>query len=223
MKRSIYGLLLLAASCSHEAPKPQAQILEKTAVKPVVALVPLLDTAKHPLSWNLSEEFTSLIQHGLVQRDKFYLVDDQKVASMMKRVKEHHHLFDTDLSWMKRVFFGNEFIVFMQLIDHTEMSLPVKEEVSEQDLAVELSIKVRVRVVDLREEEPKIALQEIITTSHHIPKEFNTHHFTQVEWGQDNYAISPMGMAHASLSREIASRLEDYILYSFQLNPTLKD
>lgn len=218
MKRSIaiISLLLLAAGCSHDSPQPQAQLYEKESIKPVVALVPLFDHAKHLLSWSLSEELTSLVHYGLMQRDKFYLVDDDKVATMMKRLKEHHNPFDTDLSWMKRVFFGNEFVVFMELIDHAQTPLPAKEEVSVQDLSSELTMRVRIRVVDLREEEPKVTLQEIIADSHQIPKEFNSHHFTQVEWGQENYTISPMGMAHANLSREIATRLEDYILYSME-------
>lgn len=70
----------------------------------------------------------------------------------------------------------------------------------------------RVRVFDLRGKEPKIVLQELIHDSHFIPRQFTQANFYQVPWGHESFSISPIGLAHAEFTKEISSRLEDYIL-----------
>ena len=70
----------------------------------------------------------------------------------------------------------------------------------------------RIKVVDLRSEKPQIVLQELIQDTHFIPKRFSRFNYEQVIWGQENYNLSPLGLAHSALSKEIARRVEDYIL-----------
>jgi hypothetical protein len=77
-------------------------------------------------------------------------------------------------------------------------------------------MSVRVRVIDMRGKQPKIVLQELIHDTHHIPRQFTRANFYQVAWGKESFNISPMGLAHAQLTKEIASRLEDYILLAMR-------
>jgi hypothetical protein len=217
MKKLVLCLALLAVGCNKEDRTPQqTKAYENGTTKPVVAIVPLIDSARHHLPWDLSHEITSLIHYRLTQKDTLYIVDQEKVQSMLKRVKDTHHPFDTDFAWMKKVFLDDEFVVFMELIHHEQADVPAREVTASEDLPKELTIQVRLRVIDLRPETPKIALQEIIRDAHFIPKEFTTTHFVQVEWGKDNYSISPIGMAHAHISKEISNRLEDYILLAMK-------
>lgn len=211
--RNLLCLAFLLAGCEKDNP-PNSQTLfyENGTAKPIVAIVPLIDSSHHPLSWNLSDEMTALVLYRLMQKDKFYLIDQEKVGSFVKRIKETNNPFDTDLSWIKRVFFDNEFVVFMELIEHEQSPIPTRELTAAEDLPAELSMRVRVRVIDVRGEEAKVVFQEIIKDSHVIPKQFTQSHFAQVEWGKENYPISPIGIAHAQISKEIAARLEDYIL-----------
>jgi hypothetical protein len=211
--------LVLCAGCEKEQhTSNQARFYENGRAKPIVALVPVIDNSQSDISWNLSDEFTSSVHYRLMQKDRLYLVDVEKVRATTKKLKEFHNPFDIDLSWIKKAFFENEFVIFMELFSHEEVPVSSKEATSHKDAPLELMMKMRVRVIDLQGEEPKIALQEIISNSHYIPKQFNRDHFTQVEWGNENYNISPLGVAHAQMAKEIASHLEDYILLSTQRN-----
>ena len=209
------SLALLAVGCQQNTKhSEQAMYTQTGKVKPIVALVPLIDNTKTKVSWNLSDELTSAVHYRLMQKDRLYLIDSAKVGSMVKKLKESNNPFDLDIAWVKKVFFENEFVIFMQLLTHEEFLIASKESTNDKELPAELSMSVRVRVIDLRQDEPKIVLQEIIQDSHYLPKQFTSANFTQVEWGKDNYGISPLGVAHSQLAKQIASRLEDYILLS---------
>jgi len=210
-----FCLILLMTGCSQEDKNSlQTRFYENGAAKPIVAIVPLIDNSRHKLNWNVSDEITALVHYRLMQKDKLYLVDEEKVGHMIKKIKADTSLFDTDLSWVKKIFFEDEFVVFMELIHHEQTPITQKELTAPEDLASELNLSVRIRVIDIREEPSKVVLQEIIKGAHFVPAQFNASHFLQVEWGKENYSISPIGMAHAQISKELAARLEDYILLS---------
>jgi hypothetical protein len=211
----LVSLLLLAASCDQQTKQPEQAMYTQTGkAKPIVALVPLIDTSKAKVSWNLSEELTSSIHYKLMQKDHLYLIDKEKVNHVVKKIKDTNNPFDLDVSWVKKVFYDYEFIVFMQLLTHEEVFATTPNSVDVKDSPAELSMAVRVRVIDLRGNEPKVVLQEIIKDSHYLPKQFTSANFTQVGWGTDSFDISPVGVAHSQLAKQVATRLEDYILLS---------
>jgi hypothetical protein len=215
-RRMTIGLglcLLLAAGCQNEMDNTQARVDESGHAKPVVALVPDIDSTAHDLPWSLGDELTAMLQHRLIQKDKVYLVDDNKVRSLVKRFQLSDNPFGLDISWVKRAFPENEFVVFIEFLEHEEKTLDAKNS-SPQDCSAELSMSVRLRVIDLRGAQPKIALQEMVHDTHYVPRQFTKLNFHQEPWGKESFNISPLGLAHAQLTQEIASRLEDYILLS---------
>jgi hypothetical protein len=207
-------LLLLCTGCEKESScRCQAQLYERS--RPIVALLPVIDHSSSNLSWNLSEELTAAIHYRLIQKNAFYLLDKEKTRSLQKNLKEPLNPFGADILWMKQAFLGQEFVVFMELMTHEEVPLSVKNAAaSSNEGPSEIQIKMRLRVIDLRHEQAEIVLQEILTNSHAIPKPFTRFESRQVPWGSENYNISPLGMAHAELTKEIATHLEDYILLS---------
>ena len=70
---------------------------------------------------------------------------------------------------------------------------------------------IRVIVVDIRQAQPVVILQEVVQDSHFIPRQFNQYNFHQVYWGNEEFEVSPLGMAHTQFLKEISSRIEDYI------------
>ena len=70
----------------------------------------------------------------------------------------------------------------------------------------------RVRVFDVRGNEPKVILQELVQNSHFIPRQFTSEHFYQASWGTENFQITPVGLAHAKFTKELASRIGEYVL-----------
>jgi hypothetical protein len=179
--------------------------------RPVVAIVPLINSTKTDIPWNLSDELTYTVYHRLANKDKLYLVNLQKVTDTLKKLQTANP-FVPDITWIKHAFPDDEFVVFMELIEHEETLQKTKNPLPATSLAADLNVTVRLRVIDVRSNTPSVVLQEMIHDSHHIPKQFTSANFYQIPWGQDSYDISPLGLAHAELAGHIASRLEDYVL-----------
>ena len=207
------GLSLVLTSCNRGEDSSQSAAVQQVK-KPIVAIVPLIDHSQSGLNWNLSLELTKSIRENLLKRENLYLMGEDKVAGVLKKMHEAHDPFDANISWAKRLFPHDEFVVFMELAQHDEIPLFTSKESSPQDSPAELNMMVRLRVIDLRGNEPKIVLQELVQNREQIPRQFNKSNFYQVPWGNEMFDISPLGMAHAQLTKEISSRIEDYILIS---------
>lgn len=208
---SLCCLALFSVGCRNDDGQ-QAYYQQGSHMKPVVAIVPLIDSSQSAVSWNLSDELTSTIHHRLSQKEKLYLVDMQKVRSSIKKLNGNHNPFSTNLAWVKKTFSDDEFVVFLELIEHEEVPVYNQKTASAADSPAQLNMSVRVRILDLRGKEPEVVLQEMIHDNHYIPKQFTQANFFQVPWGKDSFSVSPIGLAHAQLTKEIAGRLEDYIL-----------
>jgi hypothetical protein len=212
---ALSALVILATSCTHQKDDTVQQATAQQQAlqpRPIIALVPIVDNTKNDLPWSLSEELTSTIHYRLSQKGNVYLSDQNKVVGITKHLNKSQNPFSDNLSWVKKAFNGSEFVVFMELIEHVESPLKSSKDASRLDAPAELNMSMRVRVVDLRSSQPAIVLQEMVHDSHHVPKQFTRANFHQVPWGQDSFNISPLGLAHAQFTKEIASRVEDYVI-----------
>ncbi len=93
-----------------------------------------------------------------------------------------------------------EFEVTMQLMQQEEAVQSPSE----------MSIGIHLKIVDLRSEKPRIVLQEILRITTLLEKPFYA--FGESDLQGDQFSVSPLGMAQSKLSRDIATRIEDYIL-----------
>lgn len=209
---SIIALSLCAIGCQNKNNATAAVEQHIKINKPIVALVPIIDHSHSDLTWNVSDELTRGIYERLMKQDNLYLIGGEKIQAITKKLTNEHDPFGPNIEWVKKAFRDHEFVAFMELVDHDEVPLYTSKEMATADSAAELNMSVRMRVIDLRGTEPKIVLQELIRDSQHIPRQFTKANFYQVPWGNEAFDISPLGMAHAQLTREIASRVEDYIL-----------
>jgi len=208
----LLALGLAAASCQNPKTTAQAIFSQDGKHKPTVALVPVFDNTTPDVSWSLSDEFTHTIADKLLKKDKLFLTPLQKVNGLITDVQRGQNPFAYDIAWVKPAFAGQDYVVFMELIEHEEK--PIKNSPQDDPLtcAANLDIAVRVRVLDLTKEAPSIALQEIIHHHQYMPRQFTKYNFHQEAWGHTGFAISPLGLAHAQLTKELASRIEEYIL-----------
>jgi hypothetical protein len=208
----LLSLALLATSCQPRSSSAQARFYQDGRQKPTVALVPVFDHTSPTVEWDLSEEMTHAITDRLLRKDKLFLTHEKKVRSFIKDLQHSQNPFTMDIAWIKPIFAEQDFVVFMELLEHTETPIKNSPQDNLEFCAAELSVSLRVRVLDLRGENPKIVLQEIIHQQQHLPRQFTKFNFYQVGWGQDGFAISPLGLAHAQLTKEVASRIEEYIV-----------
>lgn len=204
MRYLILAALIALVGCNRGSNDEMSRFHEDGRVKPSVAIASMLDTTSFDASWNLSDEITHGVMNQIASSGEIYVHSEQESPFTQNP-------FDTDLSWMKREFHSEEFVAFLELVEHE--FAPVKTSgVSPHETSNNLNMSVRLRVIDLRSDSPKIVLQEMIRDSYFIPKTLIPCDYTVDVWGTDNYRKTPMGVAHAQLISEIANRITDYIL-----------
>lgn len=203
------ALLLLMGSCSRNTEEQALRYHDDGRAKPIVAYIPIFEQAKFEFPWQLTDEFSTDIHTRLTKNDRLFIKNQNDFSG-------NHSLedpFGKDLQWMKPSFEGSEYVVLMELVDHhITPNTPITE--TETKSAQTLNLTMRVRVVDLRNVKPKIILQELIQQSHHIPKFLSDIDYTKTRWGTKRFSISPIGIAHRHFTKEITTRIEDYIILS---------
>jgi hypothetical protein len=209
----LVALTFIAAGCNLAVQQASKQP-QQTILKPIVTIVPVIDSTKDS-HWGLSDEFTYCINHQLAQRNHFFLLDPDKTCRVTYQPSFAQNPFIQDVTWIKKSFFNQEFVVFLELIEHNEVARQGdKKPFDSLKCSAELLMTMRIRIFDLRGEEPKIVLQELLHESHFIPRAFTRSNFQQEKWGHETFAISPMGLAHSQFIRHICNRLEEYILWT---------
>ncbi len=197
-------IALAAASCSHNQNDQMSRFHDDGRAKPSVAVASMLDTTSFDASWSLSEELTQGVMNLVAGTGQVYVHSQQESPFT-------ENPFGTDLAWMKREFQGEEFVAFLELVEHE--FAPVKAKgVSLQEASSNLNMGIRLRVIDLRGAAPKIVLQEMIRDSYFVPKTLIPTDYSVEVWGTEAFRKSPMGIAHAQLVQEVATRITDYIL-----------
>lgn len=200
----VFAALIALTSCNRGSNDEMSRFHEDGRVKPSVAIASMLDTTSFDASWSLSEEITSGVMSQIAGTGQVYVHSEQESPFT-------ENPFGSDLSWMKREFHSEEFVAFLELVEHE--FAPVKAKgISTQEASCNLNMAIRLRVVDLRSDSPKIVLQEMIRDSYFIPKTLIPCDYSVNVWGTDLYRKSPMGVAHAQLVNEIAARITDYII-----------
>jgi len=205
----VFCLSALVSGCQKDTASTSA-ISESRLTKPAVAVVPLIDNSQSSLDWNVSEEITYTLCNSLDHKKIFDLALPSRIRAQTKRMKGKNNPFGNDINWVKEVFAEEDFVVFLELIEHSET--PKGEMKAASMLPAELKLAVRMRIVDNRGSLPKVTLQEILEDSHFIPKQFNKYNFTQCSWDSEEFGLSPTGMAHTQMIKELKDRIEAYIL-----------
>ncbi len=205
---------LIAAGCDDQNRSP-SQVLSQLSHrnKPVVSIVPMIDNTKGNYEWNIADELSCSLNERLSRLNHLQLVDVKQIRARIDELGGTSHPFSTDTSWLKKAFTKEDFIAFFELVKHEEVLEQTRKKSLDPSLCnAHLDLSVRVRVFDLRNDEPKVILQELIHDSHFIPRQFTQENFYQVPWGNESYSISPMGIAHEEFIKELAKRIDEYIL-----------
>jgi len=183
---------------------------EDGRAKPIVKIAPVIDSSNYELSWSLSEELTDLIVNITAQKGSLYIPLEKT---------SHDHItqnpFGNDLAWVKNHYKNSEFVVFTEIVEHEDAIADKKTDQEISDIrkqSHDLNISMRVRVIDLRYDVPKIVLQEIIKDTFYISKNVLHSNCDIVVWGTEEYSKSPMGLAHMQVARYLVDQINDYVL-----------
>lgn len=210
--------LSLFACQSNKAKIQSFRYYENAKQKPIAALVPLISRVSAPdVAWDVCQEITAEVHRRIINRGQLFLNPIQ-LSSRLSTKLHSEDLVAITRSDLKEFRPENEYVVFMELIEHQELRSDVLEvQATDPSLQNEkdiLSVRVRVRVYDLRMDEPKVILQEILHAQYYIPKVERDLDYHKVVWGGDSYSASVYGRAHAKLEKDLAHQIENYICIS---------
>jgi len=210
-----FALCIASFGCTKNVNEQATRYHDDGRSKPIVALVPVFDSSGAKVSWSLSEEFTDHIRQRFLKRSNFYINTPDQINAEIGTLNESHDPFSQDYSWIHSTFGEEEFVVFAELVEHDIHPKQAKNNfIDKLTPSCELSMTMRIRVFDLRGETPEVVLQELVHQSHLIPKPSELTEQNPDRWKKMTFIVTPLGLAHNQFSKEVAKRIEDYILLS---------
>lgn len=180
---------------------------EDGRVKPSVVMLPIQDKSDSGLKWNLSDE--------LNQNMTYRLLDSGNLYVLQGNVSADTDCFSRDLNFAKQ---GNkaDFVVAMELIEHrTEPyergKITPLYLIHNRECDSVLLMKMRVRIIDTRSQQPVVVLQEIHQSNHMLPRDRDNIDYSSCHWGMDPYNRTPVALGHQKMMDDISARVERVI------------
>lgn len=174
--------------------------------KGIVAILPTINqVAEGDLPWDLSEEFTEEVRKKVFGSSRVYLLREHGSVELARRLNVPS---PAAISYQDAKLLGAaEFVVVTELVEQREALCGPQDPDSSL-----LELAMRVRIIDVRHEKPKVILQEVIREERKIAHASRTDSdYTLAPWGSDAFPRTELGMAHARVVREVVSRIESYI------------
>lgn len=176
--------------------------------KPHVALTPIVNATSRELPPDAAAQITNDIRYELMNNGNLYLPYQDEVQERLKNMDPNQY-FNSDEAFAQR-FCNEDFIVVMEMADYgispyqsimnTPYTLPCYPYQSV------LTLKMRLKVLDLRPRCPRIILQEIVTTSAVIPNKAR-----EGTSEESSRALAALRQAHHGMACRLASRIEEVI------------
>lgn len=170
------------------------------SVKPKVVLLPMKDATGH---CDIAEGLMQNIRYRLMDCGNLYVYPEELIYRQLKKM-ENVSFFDSDISFALQ-FGGADFIVATELVEcRSELYGKVEAKCLPPHLQRKnlMMMKLRVRVIDLRCQEPILVLQEIIPRNLLVPNQK-----TEMEKVDNSYIRE---LTHR-LSEDFVNRLEEVI------------
>lgn len=172
--------------------------------KPRVALMPIIDSTHSCLDWSLSDEIFEGIRYEFMNSGNFYLMSPREVGPAWNKAIESDYT-GSDLSFAAG-FKNSDFVIILELIDRS-----VTPCMTTQLANRTLTTSVRIKVVDIRCDCPRIVLYEVFKSSYMTTPSHGDIDGNGVCWGTPAYGKTCCGLAHQRLVRSLSQRLEEVI------------
>lgn len=182
--------------------------------KPIVAVLPVIDnTAEKLVSWDVSNEITEEIRKRIFTSPKLYLLREGGSLDLAEQLNMAN---PAELAKQTEQKLGAaEFIVVAELIDQNEKPFGVPGASSEkphlEEVGSVISMAMRVRVLDVRGEHPRIILQEVLSHEQIVSRAYLNCDYGKSCWGTEAYERTPLGIVHNKMVRELVARVEGYV------------
>ncbi|MCH9609880.1 MAG: hypothetical protein S4CHLAM45_13940 [Chlamydiales bacterium] len=213
MRRFLFASIIAMSVCSSCARSYRdTSLYQKTGqVKPIVSVMPVINSSKvHDLTWNLSKEFTDEIRKRVFDSSKLYLLREGGAVEYVKELNDPNPVnLPVDA---KEQLGAAEYVIVAEFLDQHETPYGLANRPNLEHVGSVLSLAMRVRVIDLRKEKPRVILQEVIDYDHIVAKPYLNTDYTKVAWGTDPFEQTPLGLAHSKIVRDLVAHAESYIV-----------
>jgi len=180
--------MLMASGCGGPRYVDYFPYHDDGSAKPRIAFVGVIDISDSQYG-NLSEEFAQGVRYWSMHNGILYLLSEREINPDLRK-SGNINLFCSDLSFVKK-FAPADFVVGLELIEYqTQPSCQAHPG------KLLLTIKLRIKIIDIREEQPYVILQEIIKSKHVIA-------------GEEEHTVDVYRLANQRLICEIVRRIED--------------
>ncbi len=181
--------------------------------KPIVAVLPVINSAAESfVGWDESREMTEEIRKRVFTSPKLYLLREGGSLALAKQLNVPN---PTVLSKEPLDSLGAaEFVVVAELVDEKETRYgqgPGAEKPYLEEVGGMISLAMRVRVLDVRQDKPKVILQEMLNHEQVVGRPYLKCDYEKASWGTEAYLRTPLGIAHNKMVRELVARIEGYV------------
>ena len=172
--------------------------------KPAVALLPITDCTPSHSSEVAANEIFQEIQSDAMHHGELYFLSPEELRDGGSAGKID---FYTDETQLGNSFCSADFIVIMELIDQEYSRMgqckpPVNTTTVSFPAEILLTLKVRLKVIDVRPRCPRVVLQEIFTRGYFMPC-------------PDEYDSQVSTKAYHRFGKSLDNRLEEIICTSY--------
>lgn len=178
-------------------------------MKPHIALIPMVDSSGADVPWSLAQEMTLGVRYQAMDSGELYLLSRAEMLDGLGKT-QNINLFGDDLSYTKG-FCNADFVVALELIEHQEECYDKCKHGCPLNLSgYVLVMKARLRIIDVRCQEPRVLLQEIVKLDQSIPRYLTSNRgFNLIPYGCETYPQSPLALAHRGFQDLIVRRIEE--------------
>jgi len=209
MIKRLLPLLFLVSCQTYQG--QQTSFHDDGRAKPKLALVEFISSCQTNLPWDVSQELHQSLFSQLRKTNQIYLMQSDKFSLpdqiTSKTVNPFH-----DHSWLIYDRPIADYIALLELVEH--IFIPRSEGYEYQKLSGDLHIKVRVKILDVRSDKPRVVLQEIIHQSTYVPAPLSRMEYKNITPEKSRYSLTPAGIAHNKMIKKTSQRIRDYVLLS---------
>jgi hypothetical protein len=179
-----------------------------------VAIIPLIESSKTHLNWDLSDEVIFGIRAHICNDGKLFPLAQADVnanAALLGNVDP----FGIDLKpWIG--FSNSHFVVVMEMLDHKVVPYEKGKYTSLYPTAGAhsneiLEIRVHLRILDVRHNKARLVLDEIVESNHLMPNAHDAIDYESQAWETPNYCNTPVGIAHNRLIWQLSKRIDTVV------------
>ncbi len=210
----VLGVALTSTSCVRSY--RDTSLYQSTGqIKPIVSVMPVINTTgQQGPDWDYAREFTDEIRKRVFDSSRLYLLREGGSMALAREFSTPNPMeIPSDIKSRLGAASAAEYVVVTEFLDQKEIPYETaSSRATQEEAGAVLSVALRVRVIDLRGDTPKVVLQEIIDQEHMVAKPYLKTDYTKASWGTDAYASTPLGMAHSKVVRELVAHVESYII-----------